>query len=332
MISILNSVSELDRAHELRSVLLDSYVQAIKSAAHYSIELDDKITEPHRRFLEAVANSIASGNAEALIESRATFRGLMRDYRDKAVGYLQQLRDELGGMARALEETLESLAQSDGNHATRLRKTVLGLREITQADDGNALRAKMRTAADSIEVSVEQIRKEHQLAVSQFVVEIRMLHTRIDTLEAAASVDMTTGIFNRAEMEERIRSAPAGGYHLLLFQVGGLKRAALQFGPQAGEELTGAFIKRLKNSLPQNVTLGRWSTEEFIAMVSEPRDRTTASGRWVTDHLSGAYTCLQAGKTVRPSLQVSVGIADSVAKEPAERTLERVRMFLTGKP
>jgi GGDEF domain-containing protein len=158
-------------------------------------------------------------------------------------------------------------------------------------------------------------------------VEIRMLHARIDALEAAAAVDLATGIFNRAEMEELIRSAPAGGFRLLLFQVRGLKHADTRFGPLAGAELARAFTKRLKNSLPQNATLGRWSTEEFIALIPGPKDRAAA---WVTDHLSGTYTCLQDGKTVRPSLQVSVGVADSLAREPAERTLERVRQFLTG--
>jgi GGDEF domain-containing protein len=329
MISILSSVSELDRAHELRSILLESYLEAIKAAAHYSIELDDEITGPHRRYLEALADGVASGQPEALIDSRATFRSLLRDYHDKAARYVQQLRDELAGMSRALQETLESLAQSDGNHATRLRKTVLGLRDTSESDDAGALRAKMRAAADSIEVSAEQIRKEHQLAVSQFLVEIRMLHKRIDVLEAAAAVEMMTGICNRAEMEERIRSAMAGGYHLLLFRVSGLKHADVRFGAQAGEELAGAFVKRLKNSLPQNAKLGRWSTEEFIALVPEPKHRAAA---WVTDHLSGTYTCLQEGRTVRPSLQVKVGIAESVAREPAERTLERVRQFLTDIP
>jgi GGDEF domain-containing protein len=329
MISIDDSLSELDRAHELRSVLLDSYLQAINTAAHYSIELDDGITGPHRRYLAALADGVASGQSEALIESRATFRGLMRDYRDKSAHYVQQLRDELAGMSRALQETLESLAQSDGNHATRLRKTVLGLRETPESDDASALRARMRAAADSIEVSVDQIRKEHQLAVSEFLVEIRMLHARIDALEAAAAVDVMTGIFNRAEMEERIRSARAGEYHLLLFKVCGLKNSDMRFGPQAGKELAGAFTKRLKNSLPQNAKLGRWSTEEFIALIPEPKGRPAA---WVTDHLSGTYTCLQEGKTIRPTLQVKVGIADSLAREPAERTLERVRQFLTDTP
>ena len=327
MISINNSISELDRAYEQRSVLLDSYLQAIKAAAHYSIDLDDEITGPHRRYLTALADGVASGQPEALIESRATFRGLLRDYRDKAARYVQQLRDELAGMSNALQETLESLAQSDGNHEARLRKTVLGLRETSESEDGNSLRARMRAAADSIEVSVDQIHKEHQLAISEFLVEIRMLHARIDALEAAAAVDLATGIFNRAEMEELIRSAPAGGFRLLLFQVRGLKHADARFGPLAGAELAGAFTKRLKNSLPQNATLGRWSREEFIALIPGPKDRATA---WVTDHLSGTYTCLQDGKTVRPSLQVSVGVADSVAREPAERTLERVRQFLTG--
>src|SRR5438105_15752231 len=100
-----------------------------------------------------------------------------------------------------------------------------------------------------------------------------MLHKRIEGLEAAASIDAMAGFFNRAQMEEHIRSATAGSYHLLLFQVRGLTRAEAQFGSEVGDELAGAFSKRLKNNLPQQVVLGRWSTEEFVAMSGSSQDR-----------------------------------------------------------
>jgi len=54
------------------------------------------------------------------------------------------------------------------------------------------------------------------------------------------------------------------------------------------------------------------------------------SGKWITEHLSGAYACLQGGKTVRPTLQLNVGVVDTVAGETTAQVLERVAIFLTG--
>jgi GGDEF domain-containing protein len=330
MISIQSSISELERSHELQTALLAHYVQAIRSSAQYAVELDDTATGPHRRHLTELADQVASGRTDVVTGSPATFRGLLRDYRDKAVRYLAQLRDELASTARALQETLDSLAQSAGDHETQLRKSVVVLREVSEEADVASLQARVRGAADAIEISLEQVRKEHQLTVAQFLMEIRVLHQRIDSLEAAASVDSMTGLYGREEMEDRIRSARPGSFHLLLYQVHGISRAEIQFGRAVSDELAAAFTKRLKNTLPEMSILGRWSPEEFIAMIGQPRDPKSSSSRWTTEQLSGAYSCLQSGKTVRPSLQVSVGIVDSISRETAERTLDRVKMFLTG--
>jgi GGDEF domain-containing protein len=330
MNSIQSSISELDRSHELQAALLATYLHAIKSTAQYAVELDAQITGPHRQHLTELADQVASGRTDVVTGSGATFRGLVRDYRDKAARYLEQLRDELAGTARALQETLDSLAQSAGDHETQLRKSVVVLREVSEEADVNSLRAKVHSAADSIEVSLEQVRKEHQLTVAQFLMEIRVLHQRIDSLEAAASLDSMTGLYERGEMEDRIRSARPGSFHLLLFQVQGINRAEAQFGRSISDELAASFTKRLKNTLPETATLGRWSPEEFIALIAQPRDPKSPAGRSATDQLSGTYSCLQSGKTVRPSLHVSVGIVDSVSRETAERTLDRVKMFLTG--
>jgi GGDEF domain-containing protein len=325
MISIRNSLSELEKYHQERLLALDCYESALRNLAHYTLELDSEITEPYRGYLLGLAQEVSKGGTQALSDSQATLRGLLRDFRDKASGYLNNLREELSGTARALEEILDSLSQSEGDHESQLRKTVKGLREAGASAEGGALQSFLRTAAESIEQSLEQMQKQHQLAVAQFQVEIRMLHKRIDTLEAACSIDQLTRLFSRHEIEERVRTAPPG-YCLLLARVSGFRLAEVQFSKETAAELAGAFVKRLRNSLPPNATIGRWNREALVAIISAPKTEVMALGKWIGEHLAGSYACLNGGKTVRPAIQLSIGIVDTVGSTPA-RVLERMMEF-----
>lgn len=330
MISIQSSLTELDRSLQLKAAVLDCYLLAIKNIANYTVELDEEISAPHRKYLKHLADEVAIGTPEALRDSRATLRGLLRDYRNRAAQYLGGLRDELAGTARALEEILETLSQADGDHETNLRGALVKLREVAASPFGAPIAPIVSAVANSIEQSTEQIRKQHQLTVSQFMVEIRMLHKRIDSLEAAAAVDEFTRFDSHEETMERIRLTPPGSYSLLLIGARGLRRAEVQFGKEVGEELAGAFAKRLRNSLPPNCTFGRWGAEEFIVMLSLTKSEALASGKWITEHLSGAYACMKAGKAIRPTLQLTVGIVDTTANEKPERVLERIGVFLVS--
>src|SRR5581483_7460205 len=124
MISIRESISDLERAEQRCRQMLDFYAFAIKAAAQYSIELDKEITEPHRKYLDALAKEVAGTALENLEGTASTFRSLLRDYRDKAAQYLSRLRHELASSASALQDILATLNQSDGEHETRLRQEV----------------------------------------------------------------------------------------------------------------------------------------------------------------------------------------------------------------
>ena len=310
--------------------MLDCYLSAIRNVAHYTIELDDEITAPHRQYLTALADEVASAQPEALAESRATLRGLLRDYRDKAAKYLATLREELAGSARALQEILDSLAQTDSDQEKQLRTELGRLREISASLEDGSARAVILAAANSIEQSIEQIGQQHRLTVSQFLVEIRMLHKRIDLLETAASLDDLTKLFKRDETERQIRSASGAKFCLLLVKASGFRQAERQFNREVAAELAAAFSKRFRNSLPPGATIGRWSEEGFIAMLSAEKPEAMASAKRVADRLSGTYACLERGKTVHPSLQVGVAVVDNQAGDPPERTLKRIKEFLTG--
>src|SRR5580658_1762309 len=170
MISIRNSLSDLDRCHESRDLALDCYAAAIRNVAHYAVELDPQITALHRKYLEELAAQVLTADTQTLAESCATMRGLIREHRDRASKYLNELRKELTDAVSALEQTLEALSQSDGDHGIQLRAAIARLRKVS-AGAGGDVRATVLAAASTIESSLEQLRKQHQLTVAQFVTE-----------------------------------------------------------------------------------------------------------------------------------------------------------------
>ena len=330
MISIRDAISDLDKVEQLRVLTLEGYVAAVRSAAQYAVELDNTITLDHRKFLTQVADELAAaGTPEVLGESRATIRALFRDYRDKASQYLNHLRQELSNTANALQEVFNALNQSEGNHEDRLRHAMKTLRDISTANSMDIVRPVLLSATENIEQSLGELRKQHQMTVSQFLVEIRSLHKRIDSLENAAALDTLTHLFNQPEMEKRIRDADAGS-SLVLVKALGIRRAEREFCPDVSAELAGAFAKRLRNSLTGAAVLGRWGEEDFIAIGPPQKSEAVTAAKWIAEHLGGTYSCLQNGKTVRPALKVDVMVVEREPGIDAEAALLQVREYFKG--
>ena len=327
MVSLRSAISDLERSEQLRLLTLDCYLSAIQNAAYYAVELEDALTTPHRKHLKTLAEGLEDGTPETLGESRSVFRAIVRDYRDQASRFLNQLREELTNTAGALHEILNSFNQTDGDHETRLRRALKTLRELSSAGNLESVRSELMGTTSEIEQSLEDLRKQHQLTVSQFLVEIRGLHQRIDALENAAALDVLSQLYNRREMEKRILDAQEGA-SLLLIRAHGIRRAEQEFQGSITRELTGAFTKRLRNTLTPSAVLGRWGDEEFIAIGPQQKSEALTAAKWITERLSGTYACLQGGKTVRPTVKVDVMVVDRPPGGNADQALAQVREYL----
>jgi GGDEF domain-containing protein len=329
MLSIRNFISELNHCHELRAITVECYRAAIADSAQYAVAIHDSITVPYRKQLAALAEEVRTAQAEELPEKSVALRGVLKEYSEQAARYLDEKQCEMASRERALQEILASLQQPDEDHDGRIRMTLTRLRALAVPPLGMSLRETLRAAADAIETSLEKIRKEHQRTITQLQSEIRRLQNRINPAQAIAGSDRLTKVFNRSEIQTSIRSSTAGEFSLVLLRARGLRLAEVQFGDEVATQLTGAFVTRLRNTLPATAAIGRWNAEEYIALVSSPIPAPASLGKAIMESLPGAYACLQQEETVRPSLQVTVGVVESKPQDTPQQVLERVEAFFT---
>lgn len=305
---------------------LDCYIAAIRAIGHYAADLEPELTDPYRRYLYQLAENVAGGGSAALGESRATLRALLRDYRDKSSQYLNVLREDLSSSAAALAEILESLQDTDGDQGDALREALRVLRE-PPGEDAGEIREAVQECAKTIENCLAAVRKRHQLSVSQLMIEIRMLHKRIDALESAASLDMLTHLFSRQDLEQRLRDS-GGRSRMLLVRTGGILQAAFEFGRAVAEELTGAVIRRLRNTLPPATAMARWCGEGFVVSLEIDCEAADSLAESVAANLAGAYVCVHEGKAVRPEIQARVSLIEASPGQ-ADDALRSIEEFFT---
>ncbi|MEO8371057.1 MAG: hypothetical protein ABI806_17875 [Candidatus Solibacter sp.] len=65
-------------------------------------------------------------------------------------------------------------------------------------------------------------------------------------------------------------------------------------------------------------------------VLTSSKAEALASGKWISENVSGPYSCLSDGKSIRPALQLTVGVVDTSARETPDRILERIGAFLVG--
>ena len=182
----------------------------------------------------------------------------------------------------------------------------------------------LTTLADSLERNLEQIRRQHQFTISQLQTELRLLHSRIDSLQAAAITDDVCKLSSRRFMAEYLGAMPPEGACLLVLKMRGLADARARFGQAIADDVVGTFGRRLRNTVPKETVVGRWSEQDFLAIVPGGKANSGPLVKRVAEHLSMPYACMMKGKVVRVPLDVTAECLCLPANATPEQIQERV--------
>src|SRR5664279_3782171 len=117
---------------EVLHAVVDTYRDALRSTAHYAVELDSIDTTEFRehieRLLQEVEHAIATEDWKGV---QASLRGELRDFRDKTAGRVGRLRSEIQEATAAVHSFAETVASIDSDHTGRIKEALSTLDGIS---------------------------------------------------------------------------------------------------------------------------------------------------------------------------------------------------------
>lgn len=329
MISIKAAVSDFEKSEALRIQSTEAYRAALASIRQYAVEIETEACTGHRHNLSTIEARLGDATVPAVIgETSTALRAELRDYRDKSIARLEHLKTELKNNARLLENLTVAMAESDGDHGARLAAELKQLHRVADSSADPQLRVALRAAANSLQHCVEQMQEQHRMQLAQMVAEIQILHRRVEHLQSGQQGG--AHVLSRGQIESRLEAAITDGrkFSVILFRLRNLRAATADSGPELGEAVREAFVKRLRNRIGPDVPLGQWSDEEVLAVLPAPKAEAMSRCKDLMPALSGAYSFADAGSTRRVALQVETGVAEFGAGDGMRKALATVGKLL----
>ncbi len=313
MISIRKATDDLGKLEETIKTVRATYVHAILSTSHYSVEIDAGDSTKFRNNLEVVrAQAEGAADEEDWRSIQASFRGELRDHRDRSLARLTKLRNELKTAADAMEIFAENVVSSSADHKEGLQDALGTLDAVIREESILKVRDALVQTKAQISSSIERMEQEHHLIIAQLRDEIRSLHDQIDADRKAHHVDGATGVWNRQKLQSQMEQMLEHDESFCVLVVGirNLRRLDQRYSPAVIEGGVKALLQRLAKMLGDNSMVGRWDEEIFAAILQIDPSYAISISRQASQKLSGTYTAQENGMSRNIELQAVAGVIE----------------------
>ena len=271
MISLRKTATELERLEESHRTAVNCYSQALRSTEQNAIELDAAQAAHFRAQLQALREKLRGDAGPSDLESVQTaFDTQLKEYRDKTREHLQRLRREVQAATAAVESFAGSINDSEANLESSLKRELNNLNQTASNDDLQVIRVAIHASTTKIAANLQQMRSSNQLAIAQLKDEIRLLHQEVEAARRSQLPDPS--IVSRQQINGRIegfikKSAPFSVLLVVLRNFDGLQNC---YSAEVIDAALRSFEARFQNILPSSALVGRWTRDQFSAILSTP--------------------------------------------------------------
>jgi GGDEF domain-containing protein len=316
LISIRKTGDELERKEGLIHSAKDSFRHAILSTARYAVELDPGEANDFREHLRLLHEQVESAEApENWLSLQSSFRGELRDYRDRAANQLAELRQQIKVAGEAVQLFAENAAAIDSDHEAEIKGALKQLNVIADSVNPELVGSAIRSAANTISESIQLMRRRHQMALAELRQEIRVLHKQIDGERKAQLLDAATGVWNRQKLDLQVvdlldKDQP---FCILLVYIRNIERLNARYPRTLVDAALKSLLERFAGMLSDGATIGRWDGQHFAAILEIEPAAAIAVSRLATKKLAGDYSVQDNGVSHTLSLQATAGVIDRAA-------------------
>jgi GGDEF domain-containing protein len=320
LIPTLKSPIELDREldHALDDVDMadlyraasECYAFAVRSVSQYAVEIDPHQLAEFRRHMQGIEHQWKEAQgAEGLHAVQASFRGELREYRDRTREQLARFRKELEGAAAAMASFANGIASHGADHEEDLKNQFKRLQLVSASNDIQEIRGGIRVALGEIAISLDQVRRGNQLIVAQLQDEIRLLHQEFEAERRALFTDPASGAWTRQKLDLKIQELLRQGDRFCVIAVAfrNLSQVNQDYSRTLVEVTLKALLMRFRGTLGDDTMIGRWNEHEFVAILDmDPTDLAVIADE-LRRKLAGPYSAQENGLAYHVVLELAAG-------------------------
>ena len=157
------------------------------------------------------------------------------------------------------------------------------------------------------------MRAQNQFAVAQLKDEIRLLHQKLQAGRPSAAPAGET--WNRQDIDHRVDELLKQNvsFCLVLIVLKNLKPLTSRYSAAAVEDALQGLQVRLRDVLGGASVLGRWTANQFIAILSSSPSSAMAASREAAQKLGEPYSFTHKGVPSTITFQVASGVVDHKA-------------------
>lgn len=310
MISIKRSLGDYERAQCLVSGLTETVRAILENMRHYAVEPDSALTEQFRSWVDRLTQHfetcLTEPDEQSFQQIRTSVRAGLRDYHDRAERYIGELRDRLAATMAAMNEMLASLVSGDTDGESRLKEEITKLTSLEQSGSLDEIRSGLHWSVVSLSSCVQEMRHEKDLVITQLRDEIRTLQHSLEEARRAATTDAITGVYNRQAFQEGLLKELSIGCNaaIICITLQNLRSLTGWYTSEIIDQLLAAVVKRARNVLPEEATLGRWKENVFCAVVASAAADELVNN--LTRQTGGNYVCFDGSEARTLCVHVTV--------------------------
>ena len=223
----------------------------------------------------------------------------LKEYAQRASGYVARHRLELNAALAALQDILKSLAHRQDFYSARLRQFASQMEATQYPTESEQLQEVVALQVIGLLSCVESMAHETQSLLTRMHHELESVEVRVKEAEVT---DPLTGLMNRREMERQIETRKAAGNPpvLLHFQLTG----------EVNDEVMKQVAARLGSHFRHKDFIARWTSTEFLVLFQGPPEIAQmrveqivpwVAGRYLLDNGDSAQVSIE-GRLAQPEL------------------------------
>jgi GGDEF domain-containing protein len=335
VLSIIKTGHKLDKLEGTHRAAIESYGEVLRAAAAYPVEVDAMEAQAYRQHIETLRQMLENAvGVEDFQTIHASFRGEVRDYRDKVNEWLDRTRSELKAALEALQTLSSRVSASGGDHEAHLREDLNKLKEVAETSELGRIRNVIQEVAANIAESAEKMREANQLMLAQLRDEIQSLHREMENARRTLYTDRATGAWNRAKMESHFEELLHRGeaFVTIILWVSNLKPVEADSSQALANGALKAMVQRVVATVDSPAIVGRWTHDQFVVLMDVNSAAAAAMSSDLAEKLSMRYAVQHEGLSHNVSLRVASAVLQHSGGSDPREFLNRLEQMTGGLP